>query len=249
MLSGIRALLLDISGVIYQGRQRIEGVAETLDKARQKGLTIRFVTNTASKSSEQIIRELRGMGISIDPQELFTAPQAARDLIVERGLHPYCLLPDTIAAMFDCFVPEQADAVLLGDAREGLNFSTLNQAFRLCQSGAPLIAIGMNRYYMSDDGLQLDAGPFVKALEWAAGTEALVMGKPGRAFFLQAVASTGYQRHECLMVGDDVDADVLGALNAGVPAVLVRTGKYRPEDEAKLAPGSRVIDSLANLFD
>ena len=75
------------------------------------------------------------------------------------------------------------------------------------------------------------------------------MGKPGRAFFLQAVASTGYQRHECLMVGDDVDADVLGALNAGVPAVLVRTGKYRPEDEAKLASGSRVIDSLANLFD
>lgn len=249
MLKEIRALLLDISGVIYQGSQRIEGVAETLDKARQQGLTIRFVTNTTSKSSAQIMRELRGMGVSIEAHELLTAPQAARALIEQRGLHPYCLLPDAIAAKFDCFAPEKADAVLLGDAREGLNFSTLNQAFRLCQSGAPLIAIGMNRYYMSEDGLQLDAGPFVKALEWAAGTEALVMGKPGRAFFLQAVASTGYQRHECLMVGDDVDADVLGAEDAGVPAVLVRTGKYRPEDEKKLAPGSRVIDSLANLFD
>lgn len=249
MLSGVRALLLDISGVIYQGSQRIEGAVETIAQARQQGLTIRFLTNTASKSSEQVIQELQGMGVSIAPQELYTAPQAARELIVERGLHPYCLLPDAIAAKFDCYPPGQADAVLLGDAREGLNYSTLNQAFRLCQSGAPLIAIGMNRYYKSDDGLQLDAGPFVKALEWAAGTEALVMGKPGRAFFLQAVASTGCQPHECLMIGDDVDADVLGAQDAGLPAVLVRTGKYRSVDEKKLAPDSWVIDSLANLFD
>ncbi|SEQ58606.1 HAD-superfamily subfamily IIA hydrolase, TIGR01458 [Amphritea atlantica] len=249
MLTGIQALLLDISGVIYQGSQPVEGAVEVIEKARQKGLTVRFLTNTASKSSAQIMQELRSMGVNIEPQELFTAPRAACELIDERGLRPYCILPDAIAAKFECYPPEQADAVLLGDAVDGLSYASLNQAFRLCQAGAPLIAIGMNRYYMSDEGLQLDAGPFVKALEWAARTEAQVMGKPGRAFFHRAVASTGYQAHECLMVGDDIDADVLGALDAGIPAVLVRTGKYCPEDEQKLTSGGRVIDSLAHLFD
>lgn len=247
MNNDIRAVLLDISGVIYQGSQPITGAVATITRLRQQGLVLRFVTNTASKSSLQLLLELRAMGIDIMAEELFTAPQAARSLIETRGLHPYCLLPDALRDQFICYPPDDADAVLLSDARDGLNYTTLNHAFRICQQGGTLIAIGMNRYFMNDSGLQLDAGPFVKALEWAAQTDALVMGKPARAFFLEAVNSTGYQPRQCLMVGDDIDADVLAALDAGLNAVLVRTGKYCPGDEHKVSAAIPVIDSLASL--
>ena len=223
--SDIKVLLLDISGVIYQGDNLIEGAVQAIIRARERGLIIRFVTNTVSKSTLQLLDELHGMGVQISEAELYTAPLAVQQFVDNRGMHPYCLLPSAISHQFRCYAPEVADAVLLGDARERLNYETLNHAFRICQKGAPLIAIGMNRYFMGRHGLQLDAGPFVKAVEWAADIKADVMGKPDRCFFHQAVASTGCKPSECLMVGDDVDADVLGALQAGLSAVLVRTSQ------------------------
>jgi ribonucleotide monophosphatase NagD (HAD superfamily) len=74
------------------------------------------------------------------------------------------------------------------------------------------------------------------------------MGKPGKAFFDQVVASTGCTASECLMIGDDVLGDVEGALNAGLQACLVRTGKYREGDENRIDPPARTLDSIADLM-
>jgi HAD superfamily hydrolase (TIGR01458 family) len=110
----------------------------------------------------------------------------------------------------------------------------MNRAFRLLMEGAEFIAMGNNRYFREADGLSLDIGPFVTALEYATGRKALILGKPSPAFFHQAVASMGVEAENVLMVGDDVTADVEGALEAGLMAALVRTGKYRPADEDSL---------------
>jgi len=94
----------------------------------------------------------------------------------------------------------------------------------------------------------LDAGPFVVALEYAMGREATVIGKPSPAFFDAALAELGVEAADTAMVGDDVEADVGGALDAGLDAVLVRTGKFR--DEAVRASGIRptiVIDTIVDL--
>ena len=95
--------------------------------------------------------------------------------------------------------------------------------------------------------LSLDVGPFVAALEYAAGVEAIVVGKPAPAFFHAAVADLGLPPGEVLMIGDDVEADVLGAIAAGLQGVLVRTGKFEPADERRLTggPGRCVPDILA----
>ncbi|WP_432470603.1 TIGR01458 family HAD-type hydrolase [Amphritea sp. HPY] len=243
-----KALLLDLSGVIYQGSAVIPGAAEAVEQARKLGLTLRFVTNTASKSTAIIITQLAEMDITIGHSELFTAPMAAKAYIDQHRLRPYCLLPPAVADLFVHYGEHTANAVLLGDARDGLNYHSLNQAFRLCNQGAPLIAIGMNRYFMGDDGLQLDAGPFVRALEWAAETRAVVLGKPSAEFFQQAVASTGFEPSECMMVGDDWQADVVAALSAGLQAVQVKTGKFQPSDLEKIPPQVPVITSIAELL-
>ena len=110
-----------------------------------------------------------------------------------------------------------------------------------------LIGIGLNKCFMDEDGLMLDTGAFIRGLEWAADVDAVIMGKPGRDFFAQVVASTPFAAQDCLMVGDDAVADVCGAIEAGLQGCLVRTGKYRAGDEAKLPAAARVIDRVADL--
>src|SRR5690606_2166176 len=112
------------------------------------------------------------------------------------------------------------------------------------------ISLARNRYFRGADGLDLDAGPFVAALEYASGAKARLLGKPDPAFFLAAAASAGLDPAEMLMVGDDVDADVLGAIAAGFEAALVRTGKFREDDETRaMKGGGRVLPSIAEVVD
>lgn len=247
MTTPIKALFLDLSGVLYDGDRVIDGAREAVSAARQRQLTLRFVTNTATKHREAILGKLRDMGFEIAPEELFTAPDAALAYIRERGLNPFALVHPSIKPEFEAMATEAPDCVVLGDARDDLSYANLNRAFRLVQSGCPLIGIGNNKYFREEGKLSLDAGPFIKALAWAADTKAVIMGKPSRAFFEQVVASTPFSAGQCLMIGDDVIGDVEGALNAGLQARLVKTGKYEAEDEARIEPAAQTLNSIAEL--
>ncbi|MGD8999863.1 MAG: TIGR01458 family HAD-type hydrolase [Granulosicoccaceae bacterium] len=242
------ALFLDLSGVIYEGSRPLPGASEAVEKARRRGLVLRFVTNTATSSSEAILDKLAGMGVPIEPDELFTAPIAAKHYIQHHDLRPFCLVHEAIQPEFADLDHSEPNCVLLGDAREGLNYAALNRAFRLCKQGATLIGIGMNKYFKDESGLNLDAGPFIRAIEWAADTPAIIMGKPSQAFFDQIIASTPFTAGQCLMVGDDLEGDVQGAVAAGLQACLVKTGKYQAGDEQRLPAGAMLAGSLADLF-
>lgn len=242
------ALLLDLSGVLYDGTRIIPGAREAVEQARRSGLLLRFVTNTATKPAAALIDDMRRMQIDVRPDEIFTAPMAAKSYLQQKGLRPYLLLHEAIRHEFAELEQSDPNCVVLGDARDDLNYSTLNKAFQLCKNGAPLIGIGMNKYFLDDDGLMLDAGAFIRAIEWAADVEAVIMGKPSAAFFDQVVQSTGVPAARCMMVGDDVMADVVGAVDAGLQGCLVKTGKFLPGDDAKLPAAARVIDSIRDLF-
>ena len=242
------ALFLDLDGVLFVGNDALPGAVRAVKKAREEGLILRFLTNTATQSRQHLLDKLGAMGFTLSEDELFTAPIAAKHYILDHNLRPYCLIHENIRCDMAGIDEINPNCVLLGDARDDLNYQTLNHAFQLCINGAQLIGIGMNRYFKGEEGLMLDAGPFIRAIEWAAGTEALIMGKPGKDFFQQVVASTPFQAGQCLMVGDDVIGDVEGAVNAGLMGCLVRTGKFRPEDEDHLPPGAKIVDSLYSLF-
>jgi HAD superfamily hydrolase (TIGR01458 family) len=136
----------------------------------------------------------------------------------------------------------------VGDLAEDWNFAILNNAFRNLMGGAELVAIQRNRYWHTGDGLALDAGPFVAALEYGSGKAATLIGKPSPAFFGTAALELGLAKAEIAVVGDDLETDVLGARQAGMAGVAVRTGKYRPGDEARARRmADAVLDSIAEL--
>ena len=240
----LRTLLLDLGGVFYQGDHLIPGALEALARLRASGLALRFVTNTTRQSRAALQGELAGRGIAIAEDELLTPAAAARDTLLARRLRPLLLIHPDLASDFAGLDTAEPNAVVVGDAGEHFSYTGLNQAFRLLQAGAPLLALGRNRYFQERDGLSLDAGPFVAALEYAAGVQAELLGKPAPALFAAALESAGCPPTAAAMIGDDVEADINGALAAGLRGVLVRTGKYRPGDEAHLAPGGELADDV-----
>ena len=119
---------------------------------------------------------------------------------------------------------------------------------RSSSGGARLVCLHRNRWWQTSRGPFLDAGAFVAGLEYAAGVEAEVIGKPSRAYFDAALAELGAVAREAVMVGDDVESDIGGAKAAGLRAVLVRTGKFRKEalSAAEVKPDG-VVDSIADV--
>jgi HAD superfamily hydrolase (TIGR01458 family) len=245
----IRAVLLDLAGVVYQGEQPLPGAVQAVADLRHAGLRLRFLTNTTRMPRRALLTRLNGMGIAIADDELFTPAQAARAWLAARGLSAHLLIHPALQEDFANLPASGAEAVVVGDAADGFTYAALNEAFRKLIAGAEFLALARNRSFKDEDGeLSLDTGAFVAALEYATQREAVVLGKPAADFFKAALASIGCEGKEAVMVGDDAEADVAGALAAGIgAALLVRTGKYRPGDEtkAKPAPSGTVADFAA----
>lgn len=234
----IRGVLIDLSGVVYVGSEPISGAAEAIDALRAAGIRLRFVTNTSRRCRARIVQDLADMGLIIRESELMTAPLAGRRWLERHGMRPHLLIHPGLEPDFHGMDTRDPDAVFLGDAGEFFDYRRLNKAFRILQTGAPLVAVARNRYFREPDGLSLDMGAFVAGLEYAAGIEAVVVGKPSVDFFREATGDLGLPSSQVVMVGDDVEADVMGAVAAGLEGVLVRTGKYRAGDEGVLSGSS-----------
>jgi HAD superfamily hydrolase (TIGR01458 family) len=143
---------------------------------------------------------------------------------------------------------ESPDAVVVGDIGEQFGYSRLNRAFRLLLGGACFVTLARNRYYRAADGLVLDQGPFVAALEYACGREAVLVGKPSPEFFRPALELLGVSAEKTAIVGDDLDVDVGGGQACGLRGILVRTGKFRQDElERSSVRPDAVIDSFAEI--
>jgi HAD superfamily hydrolase (TIGR01458 family) len=244
-------VLLDLDGVLYVEDEPIAGAVDAVAALRAAGLRLRFVTNTTSRPRRDILARLDRLGIPVPEDELVTPARLAVEHCVAQGLRRALLLMrDDVKADLAGLdeVSDGAEVVVVGDLGDGFGFGVLNHAFRQLLDGAELVALQKNRYWRTPDGLSLDMGPFVAALEYASGRDAVVVGKPAPAFFATVLAGLGVDPGAAAMVGDDVESDVGGALRAGLAGVLVRTGKYRAEAvEASGVEPSATVDSIADV--
>lgn len=246
----IRGVLLDLAGVLYDGGQSIEGSVAALARLKAAGLPLRFVTNSTRTPRRVLLRKLESMGFEIAPEQLFTPARAACDQLRQTGRTPHLLIHPDLAEDFADLPTGGSDlSVVVADAAEHFTFDAMNAAFRALMEGADLLALAHNRSFRDADGqLSIDVGAFVTALEYASGQTAHVLGKPAPAFFSAALDSMGVTGPESVMIGDDAEADVAGALTAGLGgAVLVQTGKYRAGDERRADPPPTYV--AANLAD
>ena len=251
VFEAVRAALLDLDGVLYVEDEPVAGAVDAVERLRGSGLALRFVTNTTAHSREDTLGKLARLGFSVAADELVTPAALAVAYCRQRGHRRVALvMNDEVKRDFGELeeAREDCDAVIIGDLGAAFGYDVLNDAFRRVVKGAELIALQKNRYWLRADGLSLDVGPFVAALEFATGRDAYVVGKPARGFFDMVLSELEVAADAGVMVGDDIESDIGGALGAGLGAILVRTGKYREESMRESGiEASAVADSIAEV--
>jgi HAD superfamily hydrolase (TIGR01458 family) len=251
----VKGILIDLDGVMYTGDKVIPGAPDAIRYLREKGYRIRYLSNTTRKNRKTIENHLSQFGFSINAGEIFTPVAAAVAYLSKSGqVSCHFLITGDVSSEFEeagfYNRDHDVDFVVIGDAGDNFSYKAMTRAFRLIRDGAGIIALEKDRYWMGNDGLMLSAGPFVKALEYATGKTAVVMGKPSPHYFHMALASIGVEPGESVMIGDDVSSDTGGAMNAGMHGILVKTGKYDADTLMPAEPKpDLVINSIASIQD
>jgi HAD superfamily hydrolase (TIGR01458 family) len=254
MMQPVRGILLDIDGVLHVSMEPIDGAADTLRWLEQQGYKTYFVSNTTIMARTTLAARLQAIGLPVSEHRLITAPVAAAGYIRQNfpGKRCWLLTKGDTERDFEGIelVTTNADVIVIGGAEELLSYETMNAAFRMLMDGATLLAMHTNLYWRTKDGLQLDSGPFVRALEIAAGKQAIVVGKPEQAFFDQALRAIDCRADETIMVGDDILNDVDGAQKAGMRALFVTSGKHAADSPLlKEVHPTAILSSVAELPD
>jgi HAD superfamily hydrolase (TIGR01458 family) len=250
---GVRApvICLDIDGTLTDGvaGPALPGAAEAVARLRARW-AVRLVTNTTSVPHRALADHLMGLELLDAPASLVTPARVARRVLGERGHVAGILFAEPAAREDYAWFREDPEgpAVLLATEGHALRIAELQPAFRRLLEGATLYTMQRNRYFRRDGALVTDLGPLAAFLAYASGREAETLGKPSPLLFDAVASEAGARREELVMVGDDVEFDVAASVSLGMRGVLVRTGKYRAGDEARVTPGpTAVLASVREL--
>jgi len=253
----MRGVIFDIDGVFHVAMQPVPGAGDLLRALQQQGIPYRMLTNATVSTRATLAVRLQAIGIPADPELIMTASLATAGYVARNfpGQPCYLLAAGDTADEFrahgiplvDPDAEPEAAVVVIGGAEHELTYPRLDHVYRLLLGGAKLIAMHRNTAWRTAKGMQLDSGPFIRALEQAAGVRATVIGKPSLPIFRQTIRALGIPAHQLAMVGDDARNDLLPAKRLGMTTVLVRTGK--PVGPAEEAMADVVVDSVGYLIE
>ncbi len=240
-----RLVIFDLDGVVYRGRQPIEGAPALASALRRHGVLIRFATNNSMATRATYLGRLREMGITTDLDEIVTSTSATIDHLrahlpdVRRLLAVGApgMLEELHAAGFEATaagdaveegydggpLPVAYDAVIAG-LDPAFDYRRLAAATTAVRAGARFIATNADARYPTPGGFLPGAGSIVAALQAASGVEPLVVGKPQPGIFEAILERAGVEPGEALAIGDNPDADMVAANRAGIDSILVLTG-------------------------
>lgn len=259
-LRTVRGVLFDMDGVIYVGTRPLPGVQEAIDYLAATGRAFLFVTNNASKTSEQFVERLAEMDIHVRPDQVLGSAEATACWLAEQvARHGWPRGPVIVMGQDGLKVAlEKNGFVLTTDphaatyAVAGINFKLtyeeLANVTLAIRGGARFIGTNSDATYPSERGPLPGAGSILALLSTASGQQPLVIGKPNRGMYEQALARLSLTAGQTLMVGDRYDTDISGAIPLGLWTAGVLTGiSTRDDFEQASPPPDLVADDLPDL--
>jgi HAD superfamily hydrolase (TIGR01450 family) len=238
--------MLDLDGVVYIGPDPVPDAAEHLAEVRRRGMRLAFVTNNAARPPEDVAEHLTELGVEARTEDVVTSAQAAAVLLRERfgDQAKIALLGGPgldVALRAESLVPvgvaeEDAVAVVSGYGPEVLWRDIMRVAVRI-KDGLPWVASNADLTIPTPFGTAPGHGVLVGVLREFAGVEPVVAGKPERPLLDETIRRVGGRRP--LMVGDRLDTDIDGAVNAGCDSLLVMSGVTDLDDLVAVPAGRR----------
>lgn len=249
----------DLDGVLSVGKEnpRYVGGRDVVTKIKALGKKRAVLTNDSTHTRDEIHQNLTKLGFSFDLQEILTSSYLTALYLTQRfGKTGFFLVGEQglrreLEAAGHYQTEEKPKAVVVGFDRK-LSYEKLNRAQGLLRSGAWLVGSYGGAVFMSDHGPALSAGPIIKALEYGSGKRAIMIGKPSPRMFQLALQQAHEKPRNAVMIGDQIETDLLGARRAGVHTVLVLTGVESRESirHSKIKPDMVIetVDDLTKYF-
>lgn len=244
-------LLLDLDGVVYVGDRLLPGARRALRRLRERGTTLRFLTNDPRPTRDEVVARLERLGVAASVQEVVTCGWSTAVCLREAGLAPaYVVGSDGLRRELDRAGGRgtdgnDAEAVVVG-CDECVSYPHIKRAARLIRQGARFVATNDDPTFPTPEGPAPATGTIVAAVRAASGTAPHVVGKPHPAMFEAALGDR--DPAAAVMVGDRLDTDIRGARRMGMSALLLRREDERPQHHETEVTPDRVIASLSDLL-
>ncbi len=257
--SKIRALILDMDGVIWRGGELLGDLPAIFKRLRDRGLGVMLATNNSTRTPAQYIERLSGCGVQLEPWQVINSSEATAQYL--RGQFPaggaICVvgesgLVEALAAQGFQHNSDNALAVVVGLDRQ-FSYEKVKRANHLIRNGALFLGTNPDRTFPTPQGQVPGAGVMLAAIEAACYAAPTIVGKPETFMYRAALERLGTTPAETLVVGDRLETDIAGAQKMGCPAALVLSGvTSRTQAEAWLPAPDLVIEdltALVNLLD
>ncbi len=255
-LTGKKLFLFDLDGVFYRGKENPIKIGGTrvIQRIRERGKRLFILTNNSTDTVATIRSNLLNFDIPVKSEEILTSGAMTAEYVVKTyGRATYYLIgergldEELRKAGLKRSLGDHADVVIVGLDRR-LTYSRLDRAAKVVSNGADIVASHAARVYMHKHGPAIAAGPIVKALEYATGKRATVIGKPSPLMFQIALGKANCDSSDAVMIGDQVETDIVGARKAGVDSILVLTGVDKGDGRIKPSSTVQNIDDLADYI-
>lgn len=248
-IDNLKGLIIDMDGVLWHGENPIAGLTLFFATLREMDLPFVLATNNASLTQQQYIAKLAKMGVGVVADEILTSSMATASylakhqsedkkrvfVIGEAGLkEPLENLGFTLTDLYEVDGNADmrgADLVVSGLDRK-LTWDKLATATLNIKKGASFYATNADTTLPTELGDVIGNGGTIAALEAATGVKAISIGKPEPILYQQALQKLGTSQNDTIAIGDRLNTDILGAVNAGIRSILVLTGI---SDRAELA--------------
>ncbi|MDG6910175.1 MAG: HAD-IIA family hydrolase, partial [Nitrososphaerota archaeon] len=246
ILKDKQLFLFDLDGVFYKGKEtRIKiGGTRAVEALRARGKRLYILTNNSTDSARTVCARLREFDIPVKANEVLTSGLLTAEYLKDRfgSVSYYLVGEEGLDSELEAHGHrrtrgERADFVVIGLDRD-LTYEKLDHAARVARNGAKIVATHSSALYMYESGPAMATGPLVKAVEYASGKRATVIGKPSPLMYSIALSRARCTKDQAVMVGDQVDTDIAGANRAGIDAILVGSETVVVDDpELTARPG------------
>ena len=252
--TNIKALIIDMDGVLWHGNQAIAGLTDFFQTLRDLGLRFVLATNNASLTPQQYVTKLAGMGVTVDLNEIMTSAMATAlylsELMDPAQTRVYVVGEDgavqalieqgfTLTGLYELNSDTStgADVVVCGKDHS-LTWDKLATATLNIRAGAKFIGTNSDNTLPTELGLTHGNGAILAALQAATGVSPIIIGKPEPIMYRQAIARLGTDLAETIAIGDKLETDILGAIRTGINSIMVLTGVSTEADlkEAEYQP-------------
>ena len=260
-LRDVRGVLFDMDGVIYVGTRALPGVQEAIDYLTSTGRKVLFVTNNASKTSEQFVERLAEMDVHVRPDQVLGSAEATAVWLAGQVAHhgwprgPVIVMGQEglkVALQqngFELTTDPHAATYAVAGINFKLTYEELANVALAIRGGAKYIGTNSDLTYPSERGPLPGAGSILALLTAATSQQPLVIGKPNRGMYEQAMARLNVTEGQTLMVGDRYDTDISGAIQLGLWTAGVLTGiSTRDDFESASPPPDLIAEDLPDLI-